>query len=133
VAGRQEAQIDIADAQGFAVAERLLSIAGTPGPHAHGHDGQRLCRGENGGVAWPGVVGVSVGDDGPRDGTRRVDEEVAGPAIEPLSSNAEPGVGMSDGILLMSDGYQNSCFFIRKAYDCWLFWRGGMRCVGIWL
>ena len=76
------------------IAERLLSVASTSLAHAHPHDGEGFRGGENGAMSRPGVVGVTMGDDGTVDPSDRIDKKAAGFAEQALGENAKPAFGM---------------------------------------
>ena len=55
----------------LAVFERLLRLAGAAFAHAHVHQRDGLGAGEDCAVTGSRVIGMGMGDDGPRDGARR--------------------------------------------------------------
>ncbi len=98
VAGGRQADLDIVAAERLAVAHRLGSAAEVLAV-AGGHDLQRLGGGDHHAVAGPGMVGVAVGDHRPIHRPHRVDEEIAGGAVEPLGLWAEQGFRPHDPCL----------------------------------
>ena len=83
VPGRDEPDRNVADphrlAQGGLLAggAEILAVA-------HGHDGERFPRRQDGAVTGAGMVGVAVGDQRLRDGAKRIDVKAAGRAVETL-------------------------------------------------
>jgi len=96
MAGRDEAHRDIADREGFPIAERLQRAAGQL-PIAHSHDRDGVRRREHPLVAGASVITVAVGDDGARHRVQRIDVEVPGLAIEPRRSGPDPSLGPRRG------------------------------------
>ena len=90
MAGRRQANIDLAETHGFAISQGLLRGI----RHileAGAHDGESFGRGERRAVARPGMVAVPMGDHGARDRHRRIDVKVSGLAVEAARRRIEPG------------------------------------------
>lgn len=80
VAGGMKGHLRAADLARFAVVDRVEGdLAQTVAHHGRGGGGRQIA-----GVAGPGVVGVAMGDERPVDRTPRVDEEIAGGAVDAL-------------------------------------------------
>ncbi len=88
MSGRDQLELD-------AVTVELLAVGGRLGLTAEAfavtglHDRQGLGRGDHHAVAGAGVVGVAVGDHRPVHRPHRIDEEIAGRAIESLGLGTE--------------------------------------------
>ena len=88
-----QADIDIADAVGFAIRRGLAGL-GESFAIACRHGFERFWRGENGAVAGAGVIGMAVRDDGAINPTAHgVDVEITRRAIEALWRRAEKVFG----------------------------------------
>ena len=97
VAGGGEPDGGVAECDGLAIGQRAAGRRAMPSPRRAGHDGQGLGGGEHRVVAGAGMVGMAVADHGQRHGAQRVDEEVAGPAVEAFGPDLEPGLGVGGG------------------------------------
>jgi hypothetical protein len=92
VAGRCEADLDIAESQGLAVARRLQLSAGILAV-TRAHDRERPLGREHARIPRPGMVAVAMRDHRPGRGSRGIDEEVAGFDVEPLRGRPNPALG----------------------------------------
>jgi hypothetical protein len=91
VPGGDEPHGDAPDLQRLAIGQRL-AVAEAPLPQPEAHDGQRVCRGEDGSMAGARVVRMAMGDDGAGDGPGGIDVEIARHAIETCGFGPEPGL-----------------------------------------
>ena len=87
MAGGNEADIDLADADGFAIGDRLPVLLAV----ADAHDRQRFGRRQHLAMAAAGVVGMAVGDQRPGLGLRRVDPGVGRAHIDAFGKSLDPG------------------------------------------
>ena len=94
--GRRQADIDLSQADGLAVGQRLLRRPGHV-LEARAHDGQRLRRGQRRAMAGSGVVAMSMRDQCTIHRHGRVDIEVARFAIKPAGRRIEPGPRIQRG------------------------------------
>ena len=93
MAGRRQADVDVAETDGFAVGQRLLRGI----RHileAGAHDGERFGRGEGGTMARPGMITMSVRDECTRNRHGGIDIEVARLAVEAAGRRIEPRAGI---------------------------------------
>ena len=95
MAGRMKAHFDIADPKTFAVADRLR-FRGEIRAIADRHYGERVARGENLAMTGARMVGMRVGDQGPRHGTYRIDVKISRRAIEASRFEREDIRGLHD-------------------------------------
>src|SRR4029077_463103 len=91
-AGGDQTYSDTVDRDGFAVVERLQRSSGQLAV-TRLHDRDRAAGCQYALVARPGVVAVSVRDDGARHWNQRIDMKPAGLAIEPGRRCFDPGLG----------------------------------------
>ncbi len=90
VAGGDQADLHPIAGEGLAIADRL-GLAAEVLAIAHRHDLKRLGGRHHHAVAGAGVVGMAMGDHRPLHRPHRVDEEIAGSAVEPLGLGTEQG------------------------------------------
>ena len=86
MAGGDEADVDLADADGFAIGDgvgRLLAVADV-------HDRQRLGGGPHRAMAAAGMVGMAVGDERAVLGLRGIDPRVGGFDEDALGKGLDP-------------------------------------------
>ncbi len=93
VAGRREADLDVADPHALAVFQRLLVGIGHV-LETRAHDRQRFGRGQRLAMARPRMVAVAMRDHRARHGEGRIDIEIARFAIEAARRRIEPRTGI---------------------------------------
>ena len=91
VSGRREPSTDAIDRARHPVGQCVERV-GALRPHAHLHDLNGFGRRHDGAMPRPRMVAMTMRDDGAIDRPRRVDEKIAGLAIEPAVSRIEPFV-----------------------------------------
>jgi len=92
MAGRSQPELDRAERQALAIAERLQAAARCVA-EAHPHDRQGTRRRQHPLMAGPRMVAMAVADHRPVDRPARIDVETAGLAIETLRPDLEPLLG----------------------------------------